>query len=301
MSDLEVIKTSHPAPIFNQAGEPLGIAGKLSRGKTVLLNVFVLGLAQQGLLTSIPREKKKKKKGGICSVEEACTNRQCKWTRAHVTFQPSYLLGSTRGCPPFSHMWAQRHSCPEHYALQHLLMTKEGAVYTYFYSSIKRWPANKKKNQAHLVLCAECPQINRIRWAFSPHVKIRQKNWHWRCTLILRSWVLPNSNVVSSSWQLLASRCLEMAYWDGGVAEILFLWMAYSWNLHRKAGKGKGTAGRSHFPSPHPARAPKAMLSKCTDLTPGQTPCGATEGSDIFEDEALRSVKNIRSALHTYR
>lgn len=62
MSDLEVIKTSHPAPIFNQAGEPLGIAGKLSRGKTVLLNVFVLGLAQQGLLTSIPREKKKKKK-----------------------------------------------------------------------------------------------------------------------------------------------------------------------------------------------------------------------------------------------
>lgn len=117
------------------------------------------------------------------------------------------LLGSTRGCPPFSHMWAQRHSCPEHYALQHLLMTKEGAVYTYFYSSIKRWPANKKKNQAHLVLCAECPQINRIRRVFSPHVKISRKNWHWMCTSILRSWnrVLPKSNVVSRSWQLLAS------------------------------------------------------------------------------------------------
>lgn len=143
MSDLEVIKISHPALFLTQAGEPLAIAGKLFRAKTVLLNMFVLGLAQQGPLTSIPR--KKKKTGGICSVEEACTKRQCKWTRAHVTFQPSYLLGSARGCPPFSHMWAQRHSCPEHYALQHLLMTKEGAVYTYFYSSIKRWPANKKK------------------------------------------------------------------------------------------------------------------------------------------------------------
>ena len=124
-----------------------------------------------------------------------------------LPFNPLDLLGSARGCPPFSHMWAQRHSCPEHYALQHLLMTKEGVVYTYFYSSIKRWPANKKKNQAHLVLCAECPQINRIRRAFSPHVKIRWKNWHWMCTLILRSWnrVLPNSDVTSSAWQLLAS------------------------------------------------------------------------------------------------
>lgn len=58
MSDLEVIKTSHPAFSFNQAGEPLATAGKLLRAKTVLLNVFVLGLAQQGPVTSIPREKK---------------------------------------------------------------------------------------------------------------------------------------------------------------------------------------------------------------------------------------------------
>lgn len=143
-------------------------------------------------------------------------------------------------------MWAQSHSCPEHYTLQHLLMTKEGAVYTYFYSSIKRWPANKKKNQAHLVLCAECPQINRIKWAFSPHVKFRWKDWHWMCTLILCSWnsVLPNSNVLSSSSKLLTPHfclsCLQTAQWGGGVAEILSLWMASFWNCNKKAGKARG-------------------------------------------------------------
>lgn len=191
-------------------------------------------------------------------------------------------------------MWAQRHSWPEHYTLQHLLMTKEGAVYTYFYSSIKRWPANKKKNQAHLVLCAECPQINRIKWAFSPHVKFRWKDWHWMCTLILCSWnrVLPNSKVLSSSSQLLAPHfCLSLLAdstlgWRCGRNIIplnnLFL------KLLQESWQREGTAGRPQFPcflSAHPAQAPKPMLSKCTDLTLGYTPCGGTGGSDIFEDE----------------
>lgn len=57
MPDLEAIKASHSALFFNQVGEPLATAGKLYRAKTVLLNVFVLGLAQQGPLTSIPRKK----------------------------------------------------------------------------------------------------------------------------------------------------------------------------------------------------------------------------------------------------
>lgn len=162
MSDLEVIKTSHPALFFKQAGRPLTIAGKLQSKNCP--ECFCVRSNTTGSPDKYPKEKKKPKtQEGICSVEVACTNREYKRTKAHVTFQPSYLLGSARGCPPFSHTWAQRHSCPEHCALQHLLMTKEGAVYTYFYSSIKRWPANKKKNQAHLVLCAECPQINRIR------------------------------------------------------------------------------------------------------------------------------------------
>lgn len=143
MSDLEDIKTSYPDLFFNQAGKSLVIADKLFSAKTVLLGMSLLGIAQQDLqeVSQVRNQKEVR----ICSVEEACTNRQCKWTRAHDAFQPSYLLGSARVCPSFSHMCAQSHSCPEHYTLQHLLVTKEGAVYTYFYSSIKRWPANKKK------------------------------------------------------------------------------------------------------------------------------------------------------------
>lgn len=238
----------------------------------------LLGLAQQGLweVSQVRNQKE------VFVVLKRPVQTQCKWTRAHDAFQPSYLLGSARVCPSLSHMWAQSHSCPEHYTLQHLLMTKEGAVYTYFYSSIKRWPANKKKNQAHLVLCAECPQINRIKWAFSPHVKFRWKDWHWMCTLILCSWnsVLPNSNVLSSSSKLLAPHfclsCLQTAQWDGGVAEILSLWMACFWKCNKKAGKARGQQTGPSFPFfPFPAQAPRPMPSKCTDLALGYTPVEA--------------------------
>lgn len=233
--------------------------------------MLVLALAHQDPLTNIPLGKKKRKKhlqcwGGLY--------RQCKWT--NVTFQPSYLLGSTRGCPPLSPCEPRATPVLSIIALQHLLKTKEGAVYTYFYSSIKRWPANKeKKNRAHLVLCAECPQVNRIRWAFSRHVKIRQKKKkrHWMCTLILhsRNRVLQHQR----SEQFLTTTAftfmpLTACRQHTGMEVWLFLWMAYPWNCHKKAGKGKGTADRSHFPcfpSDHSARSPKGMLSKCTDPT----------------------------------
>lgn len=48
MSDLEDIKTSYPDLFFSQAGEPLGIADKLFSAKTVLLDMSLSGLAQQG-------------------------------------------------------------------------------------------------------------------------------------------------------------------------------------------------------------------------------------------------------------
>lgn len=174
------------------------------------------------------------------------------------------LLGSTRGCPPFSHMWAPRHSCPEYYALQHLLMTKEGAVYTYFYSSIKRWPANKKKNQAHLVLCAECPQINRIRRVFSPHVKISRKNWHWMCTSILRSWnrVLPKSNIVSRSWQLLASHFhfLLLADSEGTGMEMWEKYYSFEWNIPEMATRNLAKARGQRAGPTSPAFSLLALL-----------------------------------------
>lgn len=133
--------------------------------------MLVLALAHQDPLTNIPLGKKKER--SICSVEEACIDSA---NEQMLPFNPlTYWVAlevahpSPRVSPEPLLSWALL-------PLQHLLKTKEGAVYTYFYSSIKRWPANKeKKNRAHLVLCAECPQVNRIRWAFSHHVKIRQK------------------------------------------------------------------------------------------------------------------------------
>lgn len=76
MSDLEDIKTSYPDLFFNQAGEPLAIADKLFSAKTVLLGMSLLGIAQQDLqeVSQVRNQKEVR----ICSVEEACTNRQCK-------------------------------------------------------------------------------------------------------------------------------------------------------------------------------------------------------------------------------
>lgn len=181
-------------------------------------------------------------------------------------------------------------------------MTKEGAVYTYFYSSIKRWPANKKKNQAHLVLCAECPQINRIKWAFSPHVKFRWKDWHWMCTLILCSWnrVLPNSNVLSSSSQLLAPHfCLSLLAdstlrWRCG-RNIIPLNSVFL-KLLQESWQREGTAGRPQFPcflSAHPAQAPKPMLSKCTVTWHWATPRVEALGDQTYLKMRFRDLVQI--------
>lgn len=50
------------------------------------------------------------------------------------------------------------------------------------------------------------PPINRIRWAFSPHVRIRQKKNGTECLIwfYIHERVLHNSDAATSSWQLLA-------------------------------------------------------------------------------------------------
>lgn len=154
-----------------------------------------------------------------------------------------------------------------------------------------------KKNQAHLVLCAECPQINRIKWAFSPHVKCRWKDWHWMCTLILCSWNRVLSNALSNSSKLRVPHfCLSLlatARWDGGVAEIS-LWMVYFCNCNKRAGKARGQqAGPSSPFSLLPLLRHQSLCFLNALTWHWATPCGGTGGSDIFEDEVLKAGTNF--------
>lgn len=166
----------------------------------------------------------------------------------------------------------------------------------------------QKKNQAHLVLCAECPQINRIKWAFSPHVKFRWKDWHWMCTLILCSWNSPSKQQCSEQFlKTTGSTFLPFSACKQHTG--MELWQKYypsEWHISetetRKLAKGVDSRQAPVTPlSLHPARAPKPVLSKGTDLILGYTPCGGTGGPDIFEDEVLRSGTNFSSALQSYR
>lgn len=49
-------------------------------------------------------------------------------------------------------------------------------------------------------------------------------------------WAVPHNYWLHIS----ASPCSQTAHWNGGVAEILFLWTTYFWNCYKKAGKGRG-------------------------------------------------------------
>lgn len=93
---------------------------------------------------------------------------------------------------------------------------------------------------------------------------------------------------------------LQTAHWGGGVAEILSLWMVYFWNWNKKADKARGQQAGPSSPalSLHPARAPKPVLSKYTDLTLGYTHVEAL-GVQIYLKMRFWSLVQILAVHYT--